>query len=686
MSASKIKAGSAYVELTAKDGKLKAGLKSAESRLARFGSGVKLLQTKLNAGSKWFATSAKGINTASSGMMTFGGKILGVATIVGGALGVAVRQAVSLGDNLDKMSKRTGTSVEWLSAMGYAAEQGGASIDNITDAVKGMNETIAEATAKGTGEGYEWLRQLGIGLADLDDLNTEDKFEKIADAISNVEDHAIRTKAALGIFKGSAEKLLPVLPNIQKDKAEAKRFGLIVSTEQSQNAVKLSDAMTRLQATAKMMTVQIGSALIPIMQRLVDTVTGVVSNVTDFAAKNQGTIVSLAKLTAILGGAGLAIMGLGLALKPMTLMFSAVSIAILGISKSIGFLVSGFKGWFVVFSSVLAGAFGFFNSLKAKFAELKTIVVDAVSAIVDAIKAGDLIGAISIAWGAIKVITLDGLLFVMQAMSNALGAIRDMWSGVVTDLNLLWVQFAGWFTSGITTIGYSFENAFRSAANAMADVWDSIMTVMSKGIVKLAGMVERTFIRVKNLFSDEDVEVKIAASLEREEEIVAAIENERTENKAERQKSYNNRQKEMLGNLSKIEAETDQKLAQIFVESQEPKPVFFDARITGIKEALEEAKRDLEENKLEARVNADLNSFFGDVDVTGRMQRTEKKLPENLGAVMGSFQLRNLDFFRGGGGQDDKIVRRQDMQIQLDKRRNMLLENLASRQNNLKFT
>jgi len=262
-----------------------------------------------------------------------------------------------------------------------------------------------------------------------------------------------------------------------------------------------------------------------------------------------------------------------------------------------------------------------------------------------------------------------------------------MWSRVVTDFKLLWAQFAGWLERGIYLVGYSFENAFKSAANAIADVWDSIITGLSKGIIKLSGMVERTFIRIKNLFSDEDIEVKINESLAPESRMMSAVETERNENKAERRKGYADRQKEMSGNLARIKAETDQRLVRIIDESQEPKPVFFDAKITGIKEALEEAKRGLESDKLEARVNADLNSFFGGIDSTSRkLQRTEKKLPESLGSVMGSFQLRNLDFFRGGGSQDDKIVRRQDMQIQLDKRRNMLLENLASRQNNLRFT
>ncbi|MFA6805224.1 MAG: hypothetical protein WCR17_04535 [Candidatus Methanomethylophilaceae archaeon] len=472
--ASNIKAGGAYVELSAKDGKLSAGLKSAEAKLARFGAATKLLQVKLNSISRGFAATAQGINNVSNGLMSAGGKIFGVATLMGGALGYAVKQAMDLGEQLDKMSARTGASVEWLSAMRYAADMSGATIEDVENALKGMNETLAEASI-GRGRGLVWLKELGIDLADLEGLSTEQKFEKFADSISKVEDAAKRTKYATALFRGGGEKLLPMIGNaeyaltfddsilskrksvgidgqlnvekpeelstvitgklnvekpenltaeidgklniekpddlsvgidgklsvdqknvldslkelgldanklfkltpevrlakvrralatvdneqkrkkltktlitqkpgsIDQLKGEAKQLGLIVSTEQSKNAAALNDALGRLKMTMQMLVVSVGNALTPSLRVVADEIATLIPKISDFIDENKGTIVSLAKLIPILAGVGVGIISLGVLLKPVSWIFSILSVGALGLSKSIGFAVGSFK-------------------------------------------------------------------------------------------------------------------------------------------------------------------------------------------------------------------------------------------------------------------------------------------------------------------------------------------------------
>src|SRR5574337_1041845 len=105
-SSSSIRAGAAYIEISANDAQLVKGLQSATRRLKAFGDGLKTIGASIEqAGLKITA--------------------LGVG-IVGGLL-AAARSFSATGDQLDKMATRTGVSVEALSELGYAAQLSGAS-------------------------------------------------------------------------------------------------------------------------------------------------------------------------------------------------------------------------------------------------------------------------------------------------------------------------------------------------------------------------------------------------------------------------------------------------------------------------------------------------------------------------------------------------------------------------------
>jgi len=109
-STSAIRAGRAYVELFAKDGRLVKGLQRASARLKAFAAGV----------------------------TNIGMKAMLAGAAVTAPLLASVKAFASMGDKLDKMANRTGASVEALSELAYAAEQTGAGIDIFEKAVGAM--------------------------------------------------------------------------------------------------------------------------------------------------------------------------------------------------------------------------------------------------------------------------------------------------------------------------------------------------------------------------------------------------------------------------------------------------------------------------------------------------------------------------------------------------------------------
>ena len=111
MSAGAIKAGEAYVELSARDQALRDALEANRERLQGFTGQVQQMATQF---------ALKEIKEA--------------LTIF-----------PQLGDSLNKMSARTGFSAQALSELDFAAARSGASITDVEMSIKGMNMFTLEA-------------------------------------------------------------------------------------------------------------------------------------------------------------------------------------------------------------------------------------------------------------------------------------------------------------------------------------------------------------------------------------------------------------------------------------------------------------------------------------------------------------------------------------------------------------
>ena len=96
------------VRISGNTASLNKAVDKAETRMGKFKKGA----------GKAFAA----VRKAATGLA-----IAGAAAIIGFATG-AIKNFADLGDELDKMSQRTGLSVENLSALKFAAEQSGASL------------------------------------------------------------------------------------------------------------------------------------------------------------------------------------------------------------------------------------------------------------------------------------------------------------------------------------------------------------------------------------------------------------------------------------------------------------------------------------------------------------------------------------------------------------------------------
>jgi len=207
-------------------------------------------------------------SAAKTASKVAGVALLGGFTAAGAGAFAAVKQFSDFGDGLQEMSQRTGTGVEWLSAMKYAADLSGTSIEGVEKSIKKMSSTVEDAK-DGLSTTVLAFDKLGVSVADLEGLSPEQQFDKLAAAIAGVEDETQRAALAQDIFGRGGVELLPIFADgvagLEAMKKEARDLGIVMSEEDAQAAADFADGMAKLQMTVKGFSISVARELIPLM-------------------------------------------------------------------------------------------------------------------------------------------------------------------------------------------------------------------------------------------------------------------------------------------------------------------------------------------------------------------------------------------------------------------------------------
>lgn len=191
-----------------------------------------------------------------------------------GALASVTLATARAADELQKMSIRTGMTVEALSALRLAASVNNTSLEAVAIGVRHMQQSLDELS-RGVGSTVETFSRLGLSWSALRALAPEQQFEQIAQAIAAVRDPTERTALAIQIFGRSATDLLPLLDDLAARglagvRAEADALGVTISGETARAAEGFVDQLTRLSAAGRGLMQTLGAALLPAFRALVD--------------------------------------------------------------------------------------------------------------------------------------------------------------------------------------------------------------------------------------------------------------------------------------------------------------------------------------------------------------------------------------------------------------------------------
>lgn len=217
----------------------------------------------------------KGIASAASKLDKFsriaaiGLAGMATAAAAGGiAIGALTKQAIDLADNIGKTAQKIGMTSESLSKLEYAAK--------LSDISLGQLQVGLGQLSKNMQSGNEAFAALGISVTDAQGnlRGTEEVLLDVAEQFAGIEDGAGKTALAMQLFGRSGTDLIPMLNagklGISEMTAEARGFGLEISTATSRAAEGFNDNLTRLGSIMTGLSNTIAARSAPAMKQLTD--------------------------------------------------------------------------------------------------------------------------------------------------------------------------------------------------------------------------------------------------------------------------------------------------------------------------------------------------------------------------------------------------------------------------------
>ena len=473
--------GRAIIEVLLDSNKLNKQLKRVEDNFKRVGANVV---------------------RAGAGFTAFGAAL--VAPLI-----LASKAFVEFGDTVDKIAARTGASAEFISALGFAAEQSGADIQTLEKAIVGQQRTLNDMN-QGLKTAADAYGALGLTAKDFEGLNTEQSFTKIAEALSKVKDPSLRAATAMEIFGKAGQKLIPLLNGgeaaIKAFTAEARAAGLIISPEDAENAAALADSLNKAQRALTGLKFKIGAALAADFKKIVDSITDYIVKAQNFIDKNKEVVKSVLALGAgiIAGGAVLSGLGIsaiiaGSAIGSLTGIVSAVATALTFITGlPLGVLAVSFVAASTAIGLVLLNL----DKIKAKFTEVSNVIKkdfsgaieqgkDSIELLKRAVATGDLSLAFEVLAASIE-------LFFRQAFSSVITAWNTASATILLTLNTLRTQWKTWST---TVTGYvlDFYLFLSKGADNIFNIFKSPLTLLENLFIRIFARIKMIWIEVKGL-------------------------------------------------------------------------------------------------------------------------------------------------------------------------------------------
>ncbi len=227
--------------------------------------------------------------------------ILAVGTAVAGFTAISVKSFLTVGDELGKMSKRTGVAVEELDRLRLMMEFSGTTLQGFEAGLRTLQRQILTAQ-QGSLASAEAFEKLGIEVNGLEKLDSVALFNAMAEGLMRVEDFTTRSALASQLLGRFGTQMNSVLAGGSEEfkklseRAERNAYwtseNSVKAEEFNDNALELKTSMSRLGHELASKTVPVLNNVAEHMLFLIDTTDDTTDHMQDLIDLNKSLGVS----------------------------------------------------------------------------------------------------------------------------------------------------------------------------------------------------------------------------------------------------------------------------------------------------------------------------------------------------------------------------------------------------------
>ena len=289
-------------------------------------------------------------------------KVGAAATIAGTAIvafGVAsLKNFAEVGDELHKMSIRTGFSTTALSEYRLAAELSGTSLAVLETGIRKMQRSIVDAGDE-VAVSVDAFDKMGISFKDVKGKTPEKQFDILTKAMARMTVQEDKVAIAMDIFGKAGTELLPMLGDgeagLEAMKQQARDLGLVFDEEAAAKAARLNDAMSTLKGAMSGVSLTIAENLAPIVSDLAIKIEKVIAKITAWTEAHP-ELARLITVAAAALGAMLVVVGpLLIALSAITFIAPAVATAFAIMTGPVGIITLAIGALLIAWTTNLGG-------------------------------------------------------------------------------------------------------------------------------------------------------------------------------------------------------------------------------------------------------------------------------------------------------------------------------------------
>lgn len=397
----------------------------------------------------------------------------GAAGLAAGAAGVmGLTKYINKGDELGKLSRQLGFTVESLQEWRFAADRMGVGAEVFDQSMGAFSKRLGEARV-GNGALLKMLDKTGpkFKAQILGAKNSEQALQLYIAAMRKVKDPAMKASLAAAAFGRAGLKFTRFADEsaegIAELRKEKRQLG-VITTEQAAASEKAADKIANFKAAVGGVVAQVAGAMLPAFIRATEALGSWIK---------ETRIANSDKLRQVFDAIGRVVASID---------FNAIANAL--------------KAVWTVIEPVLTEIYEAFRDNWEAIKQATTVVLGVVAGIflakwaiiLNAARA--VVRSFTAIWDALKKV-FSGLVdfiagvFTMDA-DRAIGGLRKMFDGFGDFFSALWGGVVDFFKGVVKTIGGLFDklapkplkDAWRSVKGWFKELWDQITTVFDSAI------------------------------------------------------------------------------------------------------------------------------------------------------------------------------------------------------------